>query len=103
MKKASLVFAIDRDRKRDAAFDPNGVTAERYGVRGFPTLVVIDRRGNVAYHAGIGGEEAMTAMKALAGEMGLNLDDQSKLNEADAHRLWEAFFGREIEKVLDRR
>jgi thiol-disulfide isomerase/thioredoxin len=102
MKKASLIFAIDRDRKRDAEFDPNGRAAERYGVRGYPTLVMIDRRGNVAFHSGGGAKEGLAAMKALGKTMGLDIDGP-KLNEADARRLWEAFFGRAIEKVLDRR
>ena len=49
-KTASLVFAVDRDRKNDE-FDRNGLTADRYGVRGYPTLVIIDRQGNVAFHS----------------------------------------------------
>ena len=77
----------------------NGVTADRYGVRGYPTLVMIDRQGNVAFHSGIGTKEGVAAMKALGKEMGL---DESTMTEADFHRLWEAFFSREVEKVLDR-
>jgi RNA polymerase sigma factor (sigma-70 family) len=99
MKKASLIFAFDRDRKRDAVFDLNGMTAERYGVRGYPTLVMIDRQGNVAFHSGIGAKEGVAAMKALGKKMGL---DESTMTEADFHRLWEAFFNREIEKTLNR-
>ncbi len=99
MKKASLIFAFDRDRKRDAVFDLNGMTAERYGVKGYPTLIMIDRRGNMAYHSGIDTREGVAAMKALGKEMGL---DESTMTEADFHRLWEVFFGREIEKILDR-
>ena len=76
----------------------NGVTADRYGVRGYPSLVMIDRRGNVAFHSGIGTKEGVAAMKALGKEMGL---EESTMTEADFHRLWEAFFGREIEKILN--
>jgi RNA polymerase sigma-70 factor (ECF subfamily) len=105
MKKASLIFAIDRDRKRDADFDMNGITAERYGVRGYPMLVVIDRRGNVQFHSGGSGgscaEEGVAAMKALAKKMGIDVD-KSRMTEGDAHRLWEAYFDREIEKILNR-
>jgi hypothetical protein len=102
MKKASLNFAIDRDRNRDADFDSNGVTAEHYGVRRFPTLVIVDRRGNVAFHSGgVDTEEGVDAMTALGKSMGVELD-KSKMTEADAHRLWKAFFDREIAKVLDR-
>ena len=83
----------------DDEFDLNGMTAERYGVSGYPTLVMIDRQGNVAFHSGIGTKEGVAAMKALGKEMGL---DESTMTEADFYRLWEAFFGREIEKVLNR-
>ena len=102
MQKASLPFAMDRDRKRDEIFDPSGMTAERYGVRRYPTHVVIDRKGNVALHSGgMNAEEGVAAMRALARQMGLNVE-QSRLNEAEAQRLWEAFLGREIEKILER-
>ena len=98
LKKSTLVSALDE------AHDPgdnarNGLTADRYGVRGYPTLVMIDRRGNVAFHSGIGTREGVAAMKALGKEMGI---EESTMTEADFHRLWEAFFSREVEKVLDR-
>ena len=99
IKKATLISALDESRgKGDDS--RNGVTADRYGVRGYPTRVMIDRRGNVAFHSGIGTREGVAAMKAMGKEMGL---DESTMTEADFHRLWEAFFGREVEKVLDRR
>jgi RNA polymerase sigma factor (sigma-70 family) len=98
MKKASLIFAFDRDRTRDEIFEPNGMTAERYGVSGYPTLVMIDRRGNVAFDSGRP-KEGVDAMEALSKEMGL---DESTMTEVDFYRLWETFFGREIEKVLNR-
>ena len=97
-KKSSFISALDEGRgKSDNSL--NGVTADRYGVRGYPTLVMIDRRGNVAFHSGIGTKEGVAAMKALGKEMGL---DESTMTEADFYRLWEAFFSREVEKVLDR-
>jgi RNA polymerase sigma factor (sigma-70 family) len=96
-KKATLVSALDESRgKGDNS--RNGVTADRYGVKGYPTQVMIDRRGNVAFHSGIGTKEGVAAMKALGKEMGL---DESTMTEADFHRLWEAFFSREVEKVLN--
>ncbi len=98
LKKSSFISALDEDRKKsDNSY--NGVTADRYGVRGYPTLVMIDRRGNVAFHSGIGTKEGVDAMKALGKEMGL---DESTMTQADFYRLWEAFFSREVEKVLDR-
>jgi hypothetical protein len=87
----------DESRGRDDN-SRNGVTADSYGVRGYPSLVIIDRRGNVAFHSGIGTKEGVAAMKALGKEMGL---EKSTMTEADFHRLWEAFFGREIEKILN--
>jgi thiol-disulfide isomerase/thioredoxin len=99
LKKASLLFAFDRDRERDAVFDQNGLTAERYGVRGYPTLVIIDRQGKVAFHSGIGNQEGVAAMKALGKQMGL---EESTMTEADFHRLWEAYFDRQIEKIRNR-
>jgi RNA polymerase sigma factor (sigma-70 family) len=97
-KKATLISALDEGRgKGDNSH--NGVTADRYGVRGYPTLVMIDRDGNVAFHTGIGTKEGVAAMRALGKEMGLA---ESTMTEADFHRLWEAYFSREIEKVLNR-
>jgi RNA polymerase sigma factor (sigma-70 family) len=98
LRKATLISALDEDRGRDDN-SYNGVTADRYGVEGYPTLVMIDRRGNVAFHSGIGIKEGAAAMKALGKEMGL---DESTMTKADFQRLWEAFFSREVEKVLDR-
>ena len=95
-KKATIVSALDEGHGK-ADNSRNGVTADRYGVRGYPTLVMIDRKGNVAFHSGIGTREGVAAMKALGKQMGL---DESTMTEADFYRLWEAFFSREIEKVL---
>ncbi|MGO9467301.1 MAG: TlpA disulfide reductase family protein [Isosphaeraceae bacterium] len=64
LKKSSLVSALDEDRRQHEN-SYNGVTADRYGVRGHPTLVMIDRRGNVAFHSGNGTKEGVAAMKAL--------------------------------------
>ena len=98
LKKSSFISALDEGRGKSDNPD-NGVTADRYGVRGYPTLVMIDRRGNVAFHSGIGTKEGVAAMKALGKEMGI---DESTMTPADFYRLWEAFFSREVEKVLDR-
>jgi thiol-disulfide isomerase/thioredoxin len=98
VKKATIVSALDESRRKDDN-SRNGVTADSYGVRGYPSLVMIDRRGNVAFHSGIGTKEGVAAMKALGKEMGF---EESTMTEADFHRLWEAFFGREIEKILNR-
>jgi len=101
LKKTSLVSALDEDHgQHDNSY--NGVTAERYGVRGYPTLVLIDRQGNVAFHTGIGTKEGIAAMKTLGREMGLPELQESTMTKDQFERLREAFFGREIEKVLNR-
>ena len=97
-KKSALISGLD-DNDGQRTNEYNGVTADRYSVRGFPTLVFIDREGNLAFHSGIGGKEDVEAMKVLGKEMGL---DAATMAEADFYRLWEAFFSRKIEKVLSR-
>jgi thiol-disulfide isomerase/thioredoxin len=98
-KKTSMISALDDDDGRRTN-EYNGVTADRYGVQGYPTLAIIDRQGNLAFHSGIGIKEGVDAMKAVGKEMGLS---ESTMTEAGFHRLWEAYFSREIEKILDRR
>jgi len=98
LKKATMISAVDEGRGENEN-SYYGVTAVRYGVRPFPTLVMIDRQGNVAFHSRIGTKENVAAMKKLGQEMGL---EEATMTQADFHRLWEAFFGREIEKVLNR-
>jgi thiol-disulfide isomerase/thioredoxin len=98
LKKSSLVSALDEDRRQHEN-SYNGVTADRYGVRGYPTLVLIDRQGNVAFHTGIDTKEGVAAMKARGKEMGIQ---ESTMTKEQFQQLWEDFFGREIEKVLNR-
>jgi RNA polymerase sigma factor (sigma-70 family) len=86
-KKSSLVFAFDGPRKNDE-FDLNGVTAERYGVGGYPTSLIIDREGKIAFRSNDPGN--MSAMQRAVKEMGLDL---KTINEEQASRL--------IERVLD--
>ena len=47
LKGANFPFAIDRGDDEGA----NGETADHYGVLTYPTLVIIDRRGKVAFHS----------------------------------------------------
>ncbi len=97
-KKTSMISALDADDGRHSN-EYSGVTSDRYGVKGYPSFFIIDRQGNLAYPSG-GTTESVAAMKALGKEMGLS---ESTMTEADFHRLWEAYFSREIEKALDRR
>ena len=97
-KKTSMISALDADDGQQSN-EYSGVTSDRYGVQGYPSFFIIDRQGNVAFPSG-GTTEGIAAMKVLGKEMGLN---ESTMTEADFHRLWEAYFSREIEKALDRR
>jgi RNA polymerase sigma factor (sigma-70 family) len=94
LKKLPLISARDQGRAVDDA-----ETASRYGVKGYPTLVMIDRQGNLAFHSGIEPRERVEAMKAVGKDMGL---EESTMTESDLNRLFEAFYDREIEKVLNR-
>jgi RNA polymerase sigma factor (sigma-70 family) len=98
LKKATVISALDQGQGVDDK-SRNGTTADRYGVNGYPELVMIDRNGNLAFHSGIGTKEGVEAMKTLGKEMGLN---ESTMTEKDFYRLWEAFFSREIDRVLKR-
>ena len=98
MKKSSLVFAFDRDRKNDE-FDLNGVTAERYGVERLPDAnLIIDREGKIAFRSNDPGN--MPAMLRAVKEMGL---DPKTINEEQASQLFERLLDRAIEGVLSPR
>ena len=83
MKKSSLVFAFDGARKNDE-FDLNGMTAERYGVGGYPTSLIIDREGKIAFRSN--DPSNMPAMQRAVKDMGL---DPKTINEEQASHLIE--------------
>jgi len=97
-KKLTLVSGTDEDAGKQVNLR-EGVTANRYGVEGYPTLVMIDREGNVVFHNGIDSKEYIAAVRALGKELGL---EESKMTETDYLRVLEAFFSRAIERVLNR-
>jgi RNA polymerase sigma factor (sigma-70 family) len=98
VKRSSLVSALDANRGPNDNSD-DGVTAGRYGVKAYPTVVIIDRDGKIVYHSGIGTKEGVAAMKRLGIEMGI---EEATMTKEQFERLHEAFFSREIERVLDR-
>jgi thiol-disulfide isomerase/thioredoxin len=98
LNKSTMASAIDASRGVNDG-SKNGATAERYGVRGYPSLILIDRKGEVAFNSNVGTKEGVERMKALGKQMGL---DEKTMTEADFYRLWEAFFSREIDEVLKR-
>jgi thiol-disulfide isomerase/thioredoxin len=82
-------------------------TLNRYGVRGFPTEIIVDRQGRIAYHSGAGSddrEEQAAAMKALAEAIGLPWPIEKDADQAEISRrlrkLHEHSMTREIEKIL---
>ena len=97
-KKVSLLSALD-ERRKESDNPLSGETAERYGIYGYPTMVLIDREGKVAWHGAHDVKEKVAAMKALGKEMGL---DESSMTPEQFETLRVAWFGREIEKVLGR-
>lgn len=99
-KKVALVSAVDEPRKPDDN-SRNGATADRYGVGGYPTILLIDRDGKVAFPTdGAEFKAKVEEMKALGKSMGL---DEATMTPDQFHGLFEAFFGREIERALERR
>ena len=74
------------------------MTAERYGVRGYPTHVIIDRQGKIAFRSNDPGN--MPAMQRAVKEMGL---DPKTINEEQASRLIERLLDQAIEGVLNPR
>jgi thiol-disulfide isomerase/thioredoxin len=93
---ASLVFGFDDGRKENEEnLDKSGVTAERYGVRGYPTMVVIDRDGKIGFNGSDKGE--MPRLLAMSSEMGV---DEKTMKEADAWRVLTRFFDEAIARVV---
>jgi hypothetical protein len=99
LKKAPLLSALDEQRKgSDTARD--GESARRYGIYGYPTMMLIDRQGKLAWNSADNVGEKIAEMKALGKEMGI---DEATMTVEQFDRLREVAFSREIEKLLDRR
>jgi thiol-disulfide isomerase/thioredoxin len=86
-----------------------GETVHRFGVRGFPTWVIVDRQGRIAFNSiaddSIGDEgKVMAKMKALAEEMKLPwpIDKDATDDEVETrlHRMQVYMLSKEIEKAL---
>ena len=85
--------------------ETESTTNQRYGVRGFPTVVIVDRQGRVAFHSGDDDKERiMAAMKATAEEIGLPWPVERDATQEEAiqrlQRLHEHWMTKEIEKAL---
>lgn len=86
----------------------DGTTGTSYGVRGYPSFVIIGRDGKVAYNSGIEPKDRnayMQEMNELAKSNGITWppDDDTPPAERDQNmnRFMQLLIGREIERLLD--
>ncbi len=94
--KVPLLFAIDQDLKGN--FDlMDGVTADRYRVRGWPSVFLIDTAGKIA----LSPDDPRNGPKvqAVAKAAGIELDP-NKITDEQRHRLLYKLFKQDIEAVL---
>ena len=90
----SLVFALDRTRQKDD-FSKKGETAERYGVTGYPTYILIDRSGKIAFRSD--DPAIFPSFQATVKELGF---EASKITEEQASRVIERFLDMTLEKAV---
>lgn len=97
--------AVDR-----GADNSDGETAQRYGVRAYPTIFIVDRDGNIALNSPEDNDEFITSMKALAASF--SIEFPSDLGEPDENAIREyekqamavllVFLSAEIDKQVAR-
>lgn len=104
IKQQNWELIVGLDRGEEAA---NGETVRRYAVEGFPTVIVVDRNGKVAFNSGDtprDPEAHMRQLQQIAESAGLPwpLDkDATKEQIAErATRLSEVLLGREIDAAI---
>ena len=91
-KSAPLVMAIDQIRVSKHA---RGLTADRYGLRGYPVVIVIDRAGKIAFRS-----DTTTGPGNLTAVFTQMLQNSRTMTEAKANELIERTLAEEIEKTL---
>ncbi|MHC5541636.1 carboxypeptidase regulatory-like domain-containing protein, partial [Singulisphaera rosea] len=97
LNHASLVFALDRNRKGEGIGDEfDGATAERYGVRPYPTAMIIDREGKVAFKTN--DPSIVPATQAAMKDLGL---DEKTIDEEKMGRIVVRLYEQALERVLD--
>ena len=86
----------------------DGTTSMAYGIRGYPSLLIIDRQGKVAFNSGIEPKDRnvfMQEMSELAKSNGITWPPNEKApqpeQEASMDKLMQAMFSREIDRVLE--
>jgi hypothetical protein len=92
LKGTPLIFTLDQMRVERHS---RGMTAQEYGVNGYPVLILIDRAGKIAFRSDMtAGDRNVAAvfMKILT--------DPQAMTEEKANRLVERAIAEEIEAVL---
>ena len=108
MKQQEWSVATGLDKGDDIV---SGLTIQAFGVQGFPTIMVIDRQGKIAFNSGIEPENRESAIKeieTLAKSIGLpwpvDKDGDKDVEKDVLHdrltKLQFAMFSREIDKAL---
>lgn len=95
-KASSLVFAYDRDLENKKRQE-DGATARLYGVHAFPTNVLIDRAGKVAFETN--DPSIRPRIEAVVKELGI---DPGKATQEDFSKLSERILRTAIEETLSR-
>ena len=98
IKNIPLVFAIDRARGKDDMKSEMADRRSRYGINGYPTTILIDRAGKIAFRNDDPGNKP--AFEAALKELGLNIDSDD-VTEEQASQVIERFLDRAIEKILN--
>ncbi|WP_165066229.1 sigma-70 family RNA polymerase sigma factor [Paludisphaera rhizosphaerae] len=93
-KATSLPFAFDRDLE-SLERQEDGATARLYGVHGFPTTIVIDRVGKVAFRTN--DSDIRPRMEAIIKELGI---DPQKADQQAFLRVGERLYRSAIEEAL---
>ncbi len=94
-EKVKMPFLLDQSRGKDDG-GRRGVTGERYGIAGYPTVILIDRKGKIAFRS----DDATvvpSAVKMAKEELGIDLQ------KADADQFREVlkvFYDHEIERAM---
>lgn len=86
----------------------DGTTSSAYGIRGYPSVLIIDRQGKVAFNSGIEPKDRdafMEEMGELAKANGIAWPPNEKApqseQEENMSKLMQAMFSREIDRVLE--
>jgi thiol-disulfide isomerase/thioredoxin len=102
LKEWNVLVGIDRGPEI-----VKGETVERYGIRGFPTNIVVDKQGRIAFRSDVNlGDEkkVMAEAKSLAEELKIPWPIDKDVSEeetiARVQRMGERRLAKEIEKAL---